>query len=72
MKYYTSVYPPKPKLDIWATIQNFYNPVEGTIIHCNQPTIDTPSTTKLLQNYPNPSNKISRSHTIYQKKVTSN
>jgi len=54
--------PPIPKTDIWATIQDFYNPVEGTLIPCTlPPQPPTPATFKFFQSFPNPT----RSESIF-------
>ncbi len=56
MRYFTNVYPPQLKMDVWAIIQDFNNPVEGLQIHCSQPPSNIPSSFKFFQSYPNPTN----------------
>jgi len=55
-EFYPGRYPPMLKKDVWCTIQNFMNPVPGTIIKCNPPAPEPPEYFILLQNYPNPFN----------------
>jgi len=48
--------PPKPRLDIWATIADFDNPIEGNIIPCLPPPSERHTLIR-IDVYPNPSNK---------------
>lgn len=54
MEYFNSVYPPKPKVDVWATIQDFNRPIEGNVIYCRPPASEPPSSFYLFQGFPNP------------------
>jgi hypothetical protein len=45
--------PPLAKKDIWATIQDFYNPIPGIPIRCTPPKY-TPLSFRIFQSYPNP------------------
>lgn len=56
LEYYNR-YPPALKADIWATIQDFSNPVPGTVIPCRPPIIEPPASFIFLQNFPNPFNE---------------
>ncbi len=55
-EFYPGIHPPMAKKDVWCTIQNFMNPVAGSIIKCNPPEPEPPEYFILLQNYPNPFN----------------
>jgi hypothetical protein len=50
-----NTYPPIPKLDIWATLQDLNSPTEGKVILCDLPTAVI-NQLKLFQSYPNPTN----------------
>jgi hypothetical protein len=52
---YTNVFPSVPKLDVWFTVQNFNNPIEGEIIYCSPPT-QMPLSFHIYDSYPNPTN----------------
>lgn len=59
MEYYGTIYPPIPKLDVWGTIQDFNNPVEGTVIYCQPPSTESPASFNLYQCFPNPTQSAS-------------
>lgn len=46
-------HPPLAKKDIWATIQDFYNPIPGNPIRCKPPK-HTPAAFRFFQSFPNP------------------
>jgi hypothetical protein len=59
MEFYPNVYPPISKVDVWATVQDFHNPVEGTPIHCKPPPPPIPSSFNFFQSFPNPTHALS-------------
>lgn len=66
---YFPIYPPRVKLDIWGTIQDYDYPIEGTIIECSTDTTDNDTINPYQDNlilrndvYPNPT---SNNYNIY-------
>ena len=55
-EFYTNIYPPQPKIDVWATIQDFNNPIEGNPVRCTPPSSQVPISFVFFQSFPNPTN----------------